>query len=149
MRAGFGWLLILVMVGGCSLKEEVVLKALENIELSAGNGAQPLLKANAIFYNPNQIRLKVKGIKLEVFIDGKKAAFIDQKLRTTVKAQSEFTIPLEVQLSFKEIGLFDALAGIFGGKQHELHYTGYIKVSVRGVPLKIPVDYSKGVKLRI
>jgi hypothetical protein len=53
-----------------------------------------------------------------------------------------------VQLSLKEIGLFDAIAGLFGGKKHDLHYKGYIKVSVKGFPVKIPVDYSKEVKLR-
>lgn len=144
----FIWLVVLLFAFGCVPDKEVVLRRLDNIELTAGIGSEPMLKADALFYNPNKIRLRVKGIKLEVFIDGKKTAFIDQKLRSTVKAESEFSIPLEVQLSLKEIGLFDAIAGLFGGKKHDLHYKGYIKVSVKGFPVKIPVDYSKEVKLR-
>jgi LEA14-like dessication related protein len=142
------WLVIMLFAFGCVPEKEVVLRSLDNVELTAGLGSEPMLKADALFYNPNKIRLKVKGIKLEVFIDGKKTAFIDQKLRSTVKAESEFSIPLEVQLSLKEIGLFNAIAGLFGGKKHELNYKGYIKVSVKGFPFKIPVDYSKEVKLR-
>lgn len=142
------WLVILLIAFGCVPEKDVVLRRLDNVELTAGMGSEPMLKADALFYNPNKIRLRVKGIKLDVFIDGKKTAFIDQKLRSTVKGESEFSIPLEVQLSLKEIGLFDAIAGLFGGKKHDLHYQGYIKVSVKGFPVKIPVDYSKEVKLR-
>lgn len=149
MRSASIYLLIFVTAFGCMPKEKVILRSLENVELTAGIGDTPMLKADALFYNPNRIRLKLKGIKLDVFIDGKKTAFIDQKLRSTVKADSEFRIPLEVQLSLKEIGIFDALAGLFGGKKYELHYNGYIKVAIKGIPVKIPVDYKKEVKLRI
>lgn len=142
------WLVILLIAFGCVPEQEVVLRRLDNVELTAGIGSEPMLKADALFYNPNKIRLSVKGIKLDVFIDGKKVAFIDQKLRSTVKAESEFSIPLEVQLSLREIGLFNAIAGLFGGKKHDLQYKGHIKVSVKGFPVKIPVDYSKEVKLR-
>jgi LEA14-like dessication related protein len=150
MRYKASMLLVIFLVAfGCVPKERVVLRSLQNVELTAGIGSEPVLKADALFYNPNKIRLRLKRIKLEVFIDGKKTAFIDQKLQSTVKAESEFSIPLEVKLSLKEIRLFDALASIFGGKKHDLHYKGYIKISVKGFPVKIPVDYTKEVRLRI
>ncbi len=142
-------LVLIFIVLGCVPEEEVVLRRLDNVELTVGKESSPVLKADALFYNPNKIRLKVKGIKLEVSIDGKRVAFIDQKLRTTVKAKSEFSVPLEVQISLKEMGLFDALAGLFGGRNHNLQYKGHIKVSVKGFPVRIPVDYTKEVKLRI
>ena len=33
----------------------------------------PMLKANAIFYNPNNMRGKLKKIDIEIFVNGKKA----------------------------------------------------------------------------
>ena len=93
--------------------------------------------------------MKVKAINLDVFIDGKKSASVDQKLKSVIKSQAEFTLPLEVQLSMKEIGLVDALLGLFGGKKYLLNYKGHIKVTVNGFPLRIPVDYTKEVRLRI
>lgn len=143
------WLVVLVLLTGCVPEEQVVLRAIDNVELAPGKGADPILKADARFYNPNKIRMKVKAIELDVFIDGKKSARVDQKLKSVIKSQAEFTLPLEVQLSMKEIGLVDALLGLFGGKKYLINYKGHIKVTVRGFPLRIPVDYSKEVRLRI
>ncbi|HRK54812.1 MAG TPA: hypothetical protein PK185_12910 [Cyclobacteriaceae bacterium] len=143
------WLVVLVLLTGCVPEEQVVLRAIDNVELAPGKGADPVLKADARFYNPNKIRMKVKAIELDVFIDGKKSARVDQKLKSVIKSQAEFTLPLEVQLSMKEIGLVDALLGLFGGKKYLINYKGHIKVTVRGFPLRIPVDYSKEVRLRI
>jgi LEA14-like dessication related protein len=140
---------VLVSLIGCVPKEQVVLRAIENVELAPGEGVDPILKADARFYNPNKIRMKIKAIELDVFIDGKKTARVDQKLKSVIKSQSEFTLPLEVQLSMKEIGLVDALLGLFGGKKYLLNYKGHIKVTIKGFPLRIPVDYTKEVKLRI
>jgi len=137
-----------VFLASCVPKEQVVLRGIENVELAPGKGTDPLLKADARFYNPNQLRMKVKEIQLDVFVDGKKSARIDQKLKSVIKSKAEFTLPLEVQLSLKEIGLVDALLGLFGGKRYQLRYVGHIKVSVKGFPVKIPVDYTKEVKLR-
>ncbi len=37
------------------------------------------------------------------FVDGKKTARVDQHLSQLIKGNSEFTIPLEVQLNFKKL----------------------------------------------
>lgn len=139
---------IFFVLQGCIPKEQVVLRAIENVELAPGREGEPKLIADALFYNPNKVRLKVKKISMEVFIDGKKAANINQKLNSIVKSESEFSLPLEIQLSLKEFGLFNALASLFGGKKYELHYVGHIGVSVKGFPLRIPVDYKREVRLR-
>lgn len=149
MKRTFLWFLMLVMVVSCVPKETVVFRAVENIELTPGNGIDPVLKADARFYNPNQIRMKLKEIQMDIFIDGKKSARVDQKLKSVIKAKSEFTVPVEVQLSIKEMGLVDALMSLIGGKKYQLHYVGHIKVAVKGFPVKIPVDYTREVRLRL
>lgn len=149
MHKALLWLLSLLLVASCVPKEQVILRSIENVQIVSGKEANPILKGDARFFNPNHVRMKVKGIHMDILIDGKKSARIEQKLKSVIKPESDFTLPLEVQISLKEIGLFDALAGLFGGKKYELHYIGHIKVSVKGFPLKIPIDYKKEVKLRI
>ncbi|MGE0589006.1 MAG: LEA type 2 family protein [Cyclobacteriaceae bacterium] len=149
MKRACLWVLTFLILASCAPKEQVVFRAVENIELTQGNGIDPILKADARFYNPNQIRMKLKEIEMDIFIDGKKSARVDQQLKSLVKARSEFTVPVEVQLSIKEIGLVDALMSLIGGKKYELHYVGHIKVAVRGFPVKIPVDYKREVRLRL
>lgn len=107
-----------------------------------------MLKAEARFYNPNKARLKLKKIQIDVSVDGKQSARVDQCFNTKIKARSEFTIPLEVQISLKEIGLMDALMGVLGGKKFEIHYMGTVKLASHGIPVTVPVDHKQSVRLR-
>ncbi len=110
--------------------------------------SEPLLKANAIFYNPNSVRGKLKKINVEIFVDGKKAASVDQSLKTSIPAGAEFTVPLEVKLAIKELGLLDTILGMVGGKTFKIHYKGSLKLSYHGLPINVPVDYKDEVRIR-
>jgi hypothetical protein len=52
-------------------------------------------------------RGKLKKIKVDIFLNGKKAASVDQELKTTIPANDEFTVPIEVKLAIKELGFMD------------------------------------------
>ncbi len=135
------------LAAGCIPKKEVKLVRVENVQLQ--NGAKgATLAGNAVFFNPNAARLKLREVKIDVLVDNKKAARIDQQLSALAKGNSEFTVPLEVQLNLKEFGLLDALQGIFGGKKYQIQYVGYLKVKVNGLPMKIPVNHQEEFKLR-
>ncbi len=70
--------------------------------------------------------MKLKEIDVEIFVDGKKSALAKQKFNSLIKPRSEFTVPLEIQLSLKDIGLLDTLFSLLGGKQYEIHFLGFI-----------------------
>lgn len=126
-------------------EEDIVLRHIRDVVVDASS--EPMLKANAIFYNPNKVRGKLKKIDVEIFVDGKKAAAVDQEMKTSIPAQSEFTVPLEVKLAIKELGLMDTLFGMIGGKTFKIHYKGSLKLSYRGLPINVPVDYKDDVRL--
>lgn len=140
--------LALVIVAGCVPKEQVVLRSIKNLTVDGSKGVDPILKADAVFFNPNKVRMKLKEINMDVFVDGKKAAHAEQKLNSLIRAESEFTVPVEVQLSLKEIGLVDTILGFFGGRKYQVRYAGFIRISVHGVTLKVPVDETEEFKLR-
>lgn len=140
-------LLLLFLVSGCRKPEEdIVLRHIRDVVVDATSG--PVLKANAIFYNPNNMRGRLKKIDVEIFVNGKKAASVEQALKTSIPAASEFTVPLEVKLAIKELGLMDTIFGMIGGKTFEVHYKGSLKLSYHGFPINVPVDYKDDVKLR-
>ena len=144
-RSGFFFLLILGLAS-CAPKEPVVLREVQVVELLSGNDGNPVLKANAILYNPNKGSLKLKEIDLDILLNGKKTARIDQKMNASIKGKSEFTIPLEVQLQLKDTGLLDTILNLFGGKRYEIQFTGRIKISVGGFPVSIPVNHTDQIK---
>ena len=107
-----------------------------------------MLKANAVFFNPNDMRGRIRKIDVEIYVNGKKAASVDQTLKTSIPAQSEFVVPLEVKLALKELGVMDTIFGMIGGKTFKIRYKGSLKLSYRGLPINVPVDYEDDVKLR-
>jgi LEA14-like dessication related protein len=128
------------------LDQDIELKQIKDVVVDASS--EPMLKANAIFFNPNKIRGKIKKIKVDIYVNGKKAANVDQSLKLHVPAQSEFTVPIEVKLAIKELGFMDTVLGLIGGKKFEVRYEGFLKISYHGIPIKIPVDYKDDVRIR-
>lgn len=143
----FVFLLMLVSAMSACKKpdQDIVLRHVRDVVVDASS--EPMLKANAIFYNPNDMRGRLKKIDVDIFVDGKKAASVDQLMKTSIPAQSEFTVPLEVKLAIKELGLMDAIFGMIGGKKFKIHYKGSLKLSYRGLPISVPVDYKDEVRL--
>jgi LEA14-like dessication related protein len=140
-------LLFLFFLGSCEKpKEDIVLRNIRDVVVDATS--EPMLKANAIFYNPNNIKGKLKNIDVEIFVNGKKAANVHQHFNTSIPARSEFTIPLQVNLAMKELGTMETLWGMLGGKKFEVRYHGSVKLSYKGVPIKVPIDYKDNVRVR-
>jgi LEA14-like dessication related protein len=126
--------------------QEIVLRQIRDVVVDASS--DPTLKANAVFFNPNKVRGKLKKIDIQIFVNGKKAASVDQKLKTVIPANAEFTVPVTVDLAIKELGLMDTLLGMIGGKTFEIHYKGSLRLSYHGVPINVPVDYKDDVRIR-
>jgi LEA14-like dessication related protein len=127
-------------------KEKIQLKNIRDVVVDASS--DPTLKASAVFFNPNNVKGKLKKIDVEIFVNGKKAANVKQDFNNVIPANSEFTIPLTVNLNIKELGLMDTLLGMVGGKKFEVRYEGFIRLNYRGIPVKVPVKYTDNVKLR-
>lgn len=147
MHRSICFLLLILGMGACAPKEPVVLREVQIVDLRPGKDGNPILKANAILYNPNKGSLRLKAIELNILLDGKVSANIDQKMNALIKGTSEFTIPLEVQLQLKDTGLFDTLLSLLGGKRYAIQFVGKLKVSVGGFPIRIPIDHKDEVKL--
>lgn len=126
--------------------QDIELRRITDVVVDATT--DPMLKANALFYNPNKAHGRLKKIKVEIFINGKKVGNVDQELKTKIPSRAEFTIPIQVKLAMKELGFMDTVLGMIGGKKFEVQYKGFLKLSYHGLPVKVPVDYKDEVKVR-
>lgn len=136
-----------LLFAGCSApKEKIVLRSIKDVVVDATS--EPMLKANAVFYNPNDVRGKLKKADVTILLNGKKVGHIKQDFHMAIPAKDEFTIPIEIRLAMKELGFVDTVFGMLGGKKFEVHYLGSIKISYKGVPANVPVDYKDNIKVR-
>jgi LEA14-like dessication related protein len=148
MKINIFFFLVLLFASACVPEEEVVLRSIKNEKLETAEDGNQILKADAIFYNPNNVRMKLKELNIEVFVNGKKAAHADQKFNSLIKAKSEFTVPLEIKLSLKELGLLDTILSFLGGKKYEIQFKGHLRIKVHGFTFKVPVDHKEELKMR-
>jgi hypothetical protein len=140
-------LLVSLSIAACERpSEDIVLRNIRDVVVDANS--QPMLKANAIFFNPNKAHGRLKKIKVEIFVNGTKAGHVDQDLKTVIPSRAEFTVPLEVNLAIKELGFMNTVLGVLGGKKFEVRYEGFLKLSYHGVPVKVPVNYKDEVRIR-
>ena len=139
-------LICLLTIGACKPKEDVVLRQVRDIVVDANTEA--FLKAQAVLYNPNNIKMKLRKIDVVIFVDGKNAAHIDQEMKLPVPAKDEFIVPLEAKLNLKELGLLDTIFGILGGKKMKVEYKGSISITYKGFPIKVPVNYKSDIRVR-
>jgi LEA14-like dessication related protein len=126
--------------------QDIELRRITDVVVDANT--DPVLRANALFYNPNKAHGRLKKIKMEIFLNGKRVGDVDQDLKTKIPSQAEFTVPIQVKLAMKELGFMDTVLGMIGGKKFEVHYRGFLKLSYHGLPVKIPVDYKDEIKVR-
>jgi LEA14-like dessication related protein len=138
----------IVLVACKRPEEDIVFKYVRGVVVDATD-KDPQLKANAVFFNPNDMRGKLKKIKLDIFVEGKKAGHVDQKMSLLIPANSEFTVPIEVKLNIKELGLLNTLFSILGAKKMDIHYVGSIRINYKGIPINVPVDYKSEIRIKI
>ncbi len=148
----YSTLIAVVIIGSsvlfsCAPKEAIVFRQVKNVNLHAAT--DPRLNADVVFYNPNKATMKLRKIKIDIFIDGRKTGEIDQDLKMHIPSVKEFTIPIEVKLALQEVGFLDAIFGMIGGKTKEVHYKGSLKVNYHGLPLSVPVDYKSEIRIKI
>ncbi|HEU5291523.1 MAG TPA: LEA type 2 family protein [Cyclobacteriaceae bacterium] len=140
-------LFVVFAFSSCKPKEDIVFRNVRDITVDVTT--EPMLKAKAVLYNPNNVKIKLRKIVIDVYVDGKKTGIVDQKPKMVIPATAEFTVPLEVKLNMKELGLLDTIFSVIGGKKMKVRYKGSISVTYKGLPIRIPVDYESEVRIRL
>ena len=141
--------LVLLSFFHCAPKEAVVFKGVKNIIIDLNQDGNPILKGDVFFFNPNKLKMKLKKIDVVVFVDGSQSAEVKHDLNIDIPGQSDFSVPITAQLTLKkEGGLLNTVIGLLGGKKYDVAFTGYIRVAVHGIRIKVPVSQKQEIKLR-
>src|ERR1044072_556842 len=106
---------LLFIAAGCLPKDSVQLRDVRNFSLALGTSQA--LSGDAVFYNPNTSRMKLREVKIDVYLDGEKSAFVDQDSKVVAKAKSEFTIPVVLNLA-EGVKLQDLMIDVLKGKKY-------------------------------
>jgi LEA14-like dessication related protein len=137
---------ILLLLHSCHKPDQdIVLRHVKDVVADASS--DPMLKAEAVFFNPNNISGKLKNIRVDIYVNGKKAGTVDKKYTIRIPANGEFSVPLEVKLNMKELGTLDTILGVLGGKKFDIKYVGKLHLSYHGLPVNVPIDHKSQIRV--
>src|SRR5690348_10735447 len=96
--SSFAVILYCIALFACVPKEEIIFKGVKNIAVDLSNTGKPVLKGDVDFYNPNKVKVKLKEVNVEVFIDGVKSADVKHDLDVTIAGNADFSVPIVAEL---------------------------------------------------
>jgi hypothetical protein len=105
------------------------LKSLDKVSIQRSGSTGFVAGTEAVIHNPNRVRISVKSMNLIASINGKPLATIGKTTPMLIKRNSDFSIPLSIEVVSLEsvFGDFNSLLGLFS-KEVVLQLKGTIKL---------------------
>ena len=143
-------LLFALLLSACQKPEEAPeFKRIGKIKVNEIINGQALVNAEAIFYNPNPVKMKLKQIDVEVFVQEKKVGTINQDFSLKIPAESDFSVPLDVAVDMNEIGSVGNVFSIMMGAKIPVRFSGHIRAKVHGMGFKVPINVKEKVSINM
>lgn len=142
-------LLMVLVAFSCQRPEEAPeFRYIENVKVTSVSDKQAFLNADAIFYNPNDMGMTLRGVDVDLLIEGRQVGRVEQSTKIKIPASADFKVPLDATFNIGDVGVLNTLLGMLGGKKLTVRYLGHIKVTMNGFPVRVPVDYEGDVRLK-
>ena len=111
---------------------------MEHVKFGGLTTAGAIVKADAVFNNPNGVGVDLTKTDLDILVNGKHAAHVDQSYQIKVPAKRDFRVPLEIKLSPSQV-MGDGWSFLKGNKI-KVRYKGHVTVRALRMDFKVPVD---------
>ena len=152
MKSLLSALILTLCLVGCQQPVEPTVVAIENVDIKTVTKEKVSLSADMILHNPNAFALKLAEADLKAFVDDVEIATISQKYDTAMPANSDFAMPIVVNMDLKKLYGDEPLAAIgkalqvMSDRELDVRFKGNIKAGSESVKLTIPVDQLEAVK---
>lgn len=137
---------------GCQGPVTPSFKNLEDVKMLKASKNNVIIKANAVYHNPNAVGGTLTQTKMKILVNDIEVSEINQRHEIAVPKQSDFKVPVTIQfnpqkLSDENKGFFKNAIKSFFQKNLKLTYTGKVVIRVLNIDFDVPVDYSEKVSL--
>ncbi len=126
-------------------------EGVKNLKIDVEGMSGARINGDAVFFNPNNKKIKIKGIDVEVSVDNKKVKDISREYDITANPNSQFTVPIDVTLALKDMdmNLLSTAMSMLNGAEKRVRYKGKARVQIYGVSFNVPFDYEDDVQLNL
>ena len=141
------FLATLLLASSCTILPPTY-KKVENFKYESLGTAGFKFGTDVVFHNPNKLKFKITHLDMNVIVDGKKIAALNQNEMIAVNRKSDFNIPLKVTVK-PEMTLLEALqkaADLVGKRKLDLMLGGTVEVKWFIFKKQIPLNMKETVK---
>ncbi|SRR5690606_4742540 len=126
-------------------------KDIADLDINMAGFTSVNVKGDALFYNPNKRTIHIQHVDMDVAVDGEKVTNISQAFDIKAKGMSDFTVPIDLNLSLKDLQInsISSALSILGGEERKVHFKGKIKVKAYGIGFNVPIDHVEKLKVRL
>ena len=138
-------IVLCVLIVGCKTHEDVEFIGLKNTQVSGTEGTMIIVNADAVLFNPNEVKGKLRSIDVVVFHEDKEVARVNHVSKTKVLGNSEFIVPLVLKVDMNKLNsdFLSKITSIFSKKGIDLQFVGNVRVSIHGIGYKVPVNHTE------
>ena len=150
-RGLFFSLLLIVGLSSCNKPESPEFKYVENIVVELESLSTANLHADAVLFNPNKNTITIKGADIDIMLEDKIIAVLEEDYNIKAVGNEEFVVPLDVKIRLQDLNLnaIGSALGLTGDNGQEIRYLGKIKIKAYGVSFAVKVDYRDNINLKI
>lgn len=148
------WLVIAglsVFAASCAAPEAPDFKGIENLKVNVEGLSQARVNGDAVFFNPNDRKITLKQVDVEVSVEGQKVKDISREFDITAEPNSEVTVPIDVTLTLEDLNmnLLSTAMSMLNGEEKKIRYKGKARVKMYGVSFNVPFDYEDDVNISL
>ena len=144
-------LVFLILITACSSVEKPEFVTMKNIKFQGFNinKQSVTIQGDAVFYNSNPVGVDISGIELDVYLNEVLASHISQGKKAQMKPNAEFVLPLNMEVSTKNLNkdFGNMLKRLLTKPTITYTMEGHLVGSYGDYGLKLPIHYVDSTKL--
>jgi len=146
------WLMLLaISLVSCVSPEAPDFNGIQNFKLDVKGLSSARVNGDAVFFNPNRQKIKIRQVDVSVFVEDQKVKDISREFDIIAMPKSEFIIPIDVTLSLGDLNLnlLSTAMSMLNGAKKKMRYEGHARVTVNGLPFRVPFKHEEEVELNL
>ena len=150
-RISSNLIVLLLLLTACSKPQAPDFKGISNLKIDVEGLNTARINGDALFFNPNDKEVKIKGVTVEVSVEGQKVKDIDREFDITAEPNSNFVVPIDVDIALKDLnlGLLSTALSMFNGEKKKVRYKGKARVNMYGITFNVPFDHEDEVAINL
>lgn len=130
---------LVFLLAGCQSFQSPQFRRVKNLSVVKWDFSHPVVAADVVFYNPNNIGFDFRGAEVDVHLDSLWLGHSEIDNTVHIPPHSEFVITLPIELNLQQL-LKEKLQSYLN-RQVDVRVNGTVRGSKAGIVRKFPIEY--------